>query len=62
MPDYQRMYYRLFNAATDVLEALAEQDYGRAKKLLVEGQQASEEIYLNTDCSNKEDTPLLTVL
>ena len=46
---YQKMYYQLFNAITDALEALAQKNYGQAEELLKTAQQASEEFYLEQD-------------
>ena len=31
MPDYEKMYLHLFNAVTDALKALADQDLGQAR-------------------------------
>ncbi len=49
MPNYEKMYYRLFNAATNAVEALAENNYGKAKEILIEAQRAAEEAYLNAE-------------
>lgn len=43
---YEKMYYHLFNAVTDALKALEEQNYGQAKSLLEQAQQEGESIYL----------------
>lgn len=43
---YEKMYYHLFNAVTDALKALEEQNYGQAKSLLEQTQQEGENIYL----------------
>jgi hypothetical protein len=40
------MYLRLFNAVTDALEALDAERPEEAKRLLVQAQQACEELYL----------------
>lgn len=47
--DYQPLYCKLFNAYTDVLEALNAQNYGQAKDLLIAAQQEAEELYLNME-------------
>ena len=47
--DYQSLYYKLFNAYTDILEALEAQNYGQAKALLISAQQEAEELYMNTE-------------
>ena len=44
---YGRMYAHLFNAVTDALEELAQQNYGAARQLLVQAQQECEELYLD---------------
>ncbi len=43
---YQSMYLRLFNAVTDALEALDAERPEEAQRLLVQAQQACEELYL----------------
>ena len=47
--DYQALYYQLFNAYTDILEALESQNYGQAKSLLIAAQQTAEEQYINSE-------------
>ena len=49
MPDYEKMYHLLFNAATDALEQIEQQNYGSAKDLLIAAQQQAEEIYITTE-------------
>ena len=44
---YSKMYYRLFNAVTDALEEMAQQNYGAARQILVAAQRDCEEIYLD---------------
>lgn len=46
MKVYEKMYYHLFNAITDALEALEGRNYGRAEELLKSAQQESEELFL----------------
>ena len=46
MEDYEKLYFILFNAITDALEKLGNQNYGDAKKLLVAAQQETEERYI----------------
>lgn len=46
MMDYQRLYTCLFNALTDALEAMENQNFGTAKSILVRAQQDAEEMYL----------------
>ena len=42
---YRKMYYALFNAVTDALEAMEQQNYGQARALLIAAQQQSEELF-----------------
>ncbi len=46
MKVYEKMYYHLFNAITDALNALEQRDYGHAEDLLKTAQQEVEEMYL----------------
>ena len=43
---YQKMYYDLFNAVTDALNALEAKNTVQARWLLVRAQQNCEELYL----------------
>ena len=49
MEIYKKMYFHLFNAVTDALAALEQQNFGAAAELLVQAQQACEEIYLDAE-------------
>ena len=44
--EYQKSYLHLFNAVTDALEQLKQQNYGTAKELLIRAQQEAEEIFI----------------
>ena len=47
MPDYQAMYLHLFNAVTDAIESIEQQNFGMAKEQLIHAQQETEEIYIS---------------
>ena len=49
MPDYQKLYTRLFNACTDAIVQLEQQNYGLAKELLISAQQHAEEQYISEE-------------
>ncbi len=49
MPDYEKMYHLLFNAITDALEQIEQQNFGSAKNLLIAAQQEAEEIYMSAE-------------
>ena len=44
--DYQSLYHKLFNACTDALSDIAQQNFGQAKERLIAAQQEAEEQYL----------------
>ena len=46
---YRKMYTRLFNAVTDALEEMERQNFCAAHPLLVQAQQACEDIYLDAE-------------
>ena len=46
MADYQKLYAKLFNAATDALDALEELNVGRVKDILRQAQIDADETYL----------------
>lgn len=48
MPDDQSLYTKLFNAVTDAVEALEQQNFGQAREILIRAQQQTEEAYINT--------------
>ena len=47
MPDYQTMYFTLFNVLTDAIEHMDHMNYGLARTVLVQAQQDAEEQYLS---------------
>ena len=46
MTDYQKMYLTLFNAITDALAQIENQNYGDTKSTLIAAQQKAEEMYI----------------
>lgn len=49
MPDYQKMYFHLFNAITDALGQLEQQNYGLAANRPKAAQVDGENAYLTED-------------
>ena len=45
--DYKKLYFHLFSAMADAIEALQRRDYGTAEMLLIRAQQEAEEQYLH---------------
>ncbi len=56
MPDYKKLYFKLFNSLTDAIEAFEHQNYGSAREILLRAQQAAEEDYMEApeDGENEE--------
>lgn len=52
---YQALYHLMFNAATDALNAMAQQNYAYAALLLRQAQQSAEAAYMEAEPSS---TPL----
>jgi hypothetical protein len=46
MPDYKKPYFALFNALSDAVAAIENQNFGVARELLLEAQQTSEALIL----------------
>ena len=49
MPPYKEMYFHLFNAITDALEAAEKGEYRRTEDILVAAQQWGEEQYMEAE-------------
>ena len=49
MVNYQKLYFRLFAAVADAVEALEQNKSERAKELLIRAQQETEELYLSAE-------------
>ena len=49
MPEYQKMYFHLFNAITDALVQLEQRNYGLAAEQLKAAQVDGENAYLTED-------------
>lgn len=47
MPDYEKMYYSLFNSITDALSELENHHYSTVEQILKAAQQNSEEMYMD---------------
>ena len=47
--DYKKLYFHLFNAVTDALQAITQQNYGQAAALLISAQQETEEMYMDEE-------------
>ena len=49
MPDYEKLYFKLFAAMADAVEELEQENYGAAKQRLILAQQEAEEEYLSEE-------------
>jgi hypothetical protein len=50
---YRNMYYKLFNAITDALNALEQGDTEQAREVLITAQQTTEELYMRAGGRNQ---------
>lgn len=48
MEDYKKLYFTLFNRVSEAVEAIEEQNFGKAKELLEIGQLEAEEAYIES--------------
>ena len=49
MPDFEKLYFRLFSAMADAVEAIEEEEYETAKEILIATQQEAEEAYIDDE-------------
>ncbi|MBD5153632.1 MAG: hypothetical protein HDT15_00780 [Oscillibacter sp.] len=57
---YKKMYHRLFNAITDALRLLEEGNIWGAKKLLMDAQGETEEMYISYE-DNKDSDKIVEI-
>lgn len=49
MPDFESLYLYLFNRITDALGEIKEQNYGKAREILLKAQEEAEERYMKEE-------------
>lgn len=49
MPDYEKLYFKLFAALADALEHMEQENYGLARQTLISAQQQAEEQYMEEE-------------
>ena len=49
MPNYEKLYFTLFNSLTDAIEEMERQNYGNAVAILQAAQQQAEELYMDQE-------------
>lgn len=47
MPDFEKLYFHLFGAMADAVEAIEKKEYEKTKDILIAAQQEAEEEYIN---------------
>ena len=47
--NYEQLYYPLFNACTDAITQIDEQNYGMARRILMEAQQKAEQQFMEQE-------------
>ena len=48
MVDYKKLYYIMVDASERAIAAIAQQNYGIAKKTLIRAEREAEELYIDT--------------
>ena len=49
MPNYEQLYFQLFAAAANAVEAIKTCNYGQAREILIAAQQSAEEQCISTE-------------
>ena len=49
MPNYETLYYIMFNAATDALREIDRQNLKKARKILTDAQIKAEDLYIKDE-------------
>lgn len=47
MPNYKKMYFKLFNSLTDAIEEFKKHNYGNAEEILRKAQRETEQDYID---------------
>ncbi len=53
MPDYEKMYFGLFNQVTDAIRALEKFNPSLAREILIKAQRKAEEQYISAGEANR---------
>ena len=48
MPDFESLYHIMVNASEDAIDALEKQNFGEAKRILIDAEQRAEEVYITS--------------
>ncbi len=48
MPNYEKLYFTLFNVLADAIDSIDEKNYDEARGLLIETLQKAEDIYIES--------------
>ena len=48
MVDYKKMYYIMMDGSERAITAMREQNFGTARKILIQAERAAEELYIQT--------------
>ena len=59
MDFYRKSYHTLFNAITDALRAMEDQNFGLARSILIRSQQSCEDRYLEERAEDEFSDPTL---
>ena len=48
MPDFETLYHIMVNASENAIDALEKQNFGEAKRILIDAEQRAEEIHITS--------------
>lgn len=54
MVDYKKMYYIMMDGSERAISAMREQNFGTARKILIQAERAAEELYIQTADDEEE--------
>ena len=49
LPNFEKLYFHLFGAMADAVEAMEKKEYEKAKEILISAQQKAEEEYIDAE-------------
>ena len=55
MVDYKKMYYIMMDGSERAITAIREQNFGTARKILIQAERAAEELYIQTADDEAEE-------
>lgn len=54
MPDFEKMYFHLFNSLSKAIEEADKTNFGRVREILIQAQQECEDMYMDEKAGTEE--------